>query len=153
MSGGAEEEDIEQPQRALIIDASVALKWLVEEEGSDGATALQEDDLAAPSLLRIEVANVLRTLAVRGMVTPEDALRRLALLQATPLRIVDLDDALEGRALEMALDLSHPVYDCIYLALAERMERRLVTADGRFVRALAGTAFEPLALPLTTQSA
>ena len=153
MSGGAEEEDIEQPQRALIIDASVALKWLVEEEGSDGATALQEDDLAAPSLLRIEVANVLRTLAVRGMVTPEDALRRLALLQATPLRIVDLDDALEGRALEMALDLSHPVYDCIYLALAERMERRLVTADGRFVRALAGTAFESLALPLTTQSA
>ena len=124
---------------ALVVDASVALKWVVEEEGSEAALALKGRDLAAPSLLRIEAALALRTLAARKAIAPAAALDLLGLLQEAPMALVEPDDALEQRALEIALDLGHPVYDCIYLALAERTGRRLVTADGRLLRAVRTT--------------
>ena len=123
------------PDGALVVDASVALKWVVEEEGSEAALALKGRDLAAPSLLRVEAANALRTLAARRAITPAAALNLLSLLQEAPVTVVEPDDALERRALEIALELGHPVYDCVYLALAEGMGRQLVTADGRLLRA------------------
>ena len=132
----------------LVIDASVALKWLVEESGSEAALALQGRDLAAPALLRIEAANVLRTMVARGDLVPEQALDLLRLLQSAPVTIVDADDALEARAFELALKLSHPVYDCIYLALAERMGRTLVTADSRFLKSLGSTPHASRAVAL-----
>ena len=134
----------------LVIDASVALKWLVEEPGSEAALALQGLDLAAPALLRVEAANVLRTMVVRGDATGGQALDLLRLLQSAPVTIVDSDDSLERRALELAIDLGHPVYDCIYLALAERMGRILVTADTRFLRALVSTSHQSRAVALGT---
>jgi predicted nucleic acid-binding protein len=125
----------------LVVDASVAIKWLVEEDGSEAALALQGRDLAAPALLRIEAANVLRTLAARKATTPDEAVALFTLLQAAPVTLVDHDDALEARALHLALALGHPVYDCVYLALAERMGRILVTADSRFLKALKATPY------------
>ena len=53
--------------------------------------------------------------------------------------LVEPDDALERRALEIALQLAHPAGDGVHLALAERMGRRLVTADGRLLRAVRPT--------------
>lgn len=135
-------------QSPLVIDASVALKWLVEESGSEAALALQGRDLAAPALLRIEAANVLRTMVARGDAEGEVALDLLRLLQSAPVTIVDADEALEARALELAIDLSHPVYDCVYLALAERMNRILVTADGRFLKSLGSTQHASWAVAL-----
>jgi len=124
------------PGAALVVDASVAVKWLVDEPGSDDAHALRGRDIAAPALIRVEVANVLRTLAARGATTPAAAAELFALLQTAPVTVVEHDDALEARALAIALALGHPVYDCLYLALAERMGRVLVTADRRLLRAL-----------------
>ena len=124
---------------ALVIDASVAIKWVVEEEGSEAALALKSHDLAAPALLRIEAANVLRTLVARQAIASAVALDLFGLLQGAPVTIVEPDDALERRALEIALDLGHPVYDCVYLALALRMGRALITADGRLRRAVRAT--------------
>ena len=127
------------PDAALVVDASVALKWVVEEEGSEAALALKGRDLAAPSLLRVEAANALRTLAARRAIAPATAQGLLGLLQEAPVTVVEPDDALERRALGIALDLGHPVYDCVYLALAERTGRVLVTADGRLLRAVRAT--------------
>lgn len=125
----------------LIVDASVALKWLVDEPGSEAAHDLRHRDLAAPALLRVETANVMRTLAARGAISAPEELDLFRLLQSAPVKIVDHDDALESRALETALDLGHPVYDCIYLSLAERMDRSLITADRKFHRAPQATSF------------
>jgi predicted nucleic acid-binding protein len=132
----------------LVVDASVAIKWLIEEAGTGAAEALRGRHLVAPQLIRVEVANVLRTIAARGLAPPERAVELLALFQSAPLDIVDADDALERRALDLAMALAHPVYDCLYLALAERMGAPMVTADTRFLRALAGTPFDALAHPL-----
>lgn len=136
----------------LVIDASVAMKWLVDEDGSEAAFTLRDRDLAAPALLRIEAANVLRTLVARQAATPDKALDLFALLQDAPLTIVDHDEALERRALQLGLELSHPVYDCFYLALAERMGRRLITADSRFLKALSSTPYAALAIALEADS-
>ena len=132
----------------LVVDASFAIKWLVEEEGSEAADALRIEHLVAPALIRLEVANVLRTQAARGLMPSATASALFALFQAAPIDIVEADDALERRALDLAVILAHPVYDCIYLALAERTGARMVTADLRFLRTLAGTPFDSLARPL-----
>ena len=129
----------EASDAALVVDASVGLKWVVEEEGSEAALALKGHDLAAPSLLRVEAANVLRTLAARRAITPAVALGLLGLLQEAPMALVEPDDALERRALEIAFELAHPIYDCVHPALAERMGHRMVTADGRLLRAVRAT--------------
>ena len=123
----------------FVVDTSVAMKWLIEEDDSDKASLLRDADLAAPALLRVEASNVLRTLAARGALTQQQAVELFQFLQSAPVLIVDHDELLESRALELALALRHPVYDCLYLALAERMHRTLITADRRFFRSLAGT--------------
>jgi predicted nucleic acid-binding protein len=55
---------------------------------------------------------------------------------------------LAKRAFEIASELRHPVYDCFYLALAEREDAALVTADRRLIRRLAGSRWEALCRPL-----
>lgn len=129
----------------LVVDASVAIKWLIDEEDSDIALAFRDEDMIAPALLRVEASNVLRTLVSRKAIATDTALSLLDLLQRAPVDIADHDDALERRALEIALKLEHPVYDCFYLALAERTGRTLITADKRFVaRALGADPKAPL---------
>jgi len=93
----------------LVVDTSVAMKWLIDEPGSDAAYELQGRDLVAPALLRIEAANVLRALAAKGALPAEDADALFDLLQDAPMDMVDPDDPLEVLALELGL----PVYDCI----------------------------------------
>jgi predicted nucleic acid-binding protein len=127
--------------RPLIVDASVATKWLLAEPDSGLAFALRARDLAAPALLGIEVANALWTATARGQVLPADALNLLDLFADAPVAVLGTDAALERRALEIALAVNHPVYDCLYLALAERTGRLLVTADARFLRALRATPY------------
>jgi len=124
---------------SFVVDTSVAIKWIVDEEGSDEAELLQGADMVAPALLRIEAGNVLRTLAGKRLLANERAIDLYLFLQTAPVTIIDADDLLERRALDLALALEHPIYDCVYLALAERMDRRLVTADRRFIETLSGT--------------
>ena len=49
------------------------------------------------------------------------------------------DEALAADALRIAIGLNHPVYDCVYLALAYQVGGTLVTADTRFFNTVAGT--------------
>lgn len=133
----------------FVIDASVAIKWIVDEDGSDAALSLGGADMIAPALVRIEAANVLRTMCARKDASAEQALELFAFLQSAPVVIVDHNDELERRALELALVLRHSVYGCVYLALAECTGRRLVTADRRFVGSLTGTEHAGSALDLS----
>lgn len=132
----------------FVVDTSVAIKWVIDEEGSNEADLLQNADMVAPALLRIEAANVLRTIAARQVVTGDQAVDLFLLLQTAPVTIIDADDTLERRALELALEMRHPVYDCVYLALAERTDRQLVTADRRLLTSLIRTPHAHRAIDL-----
>lgn len=133
----------------LVVDASVAVKWLVDEDGSERAEALNSEQLSAPSLIRIEVANVLRTLATAGRLADAEAHAALDLLLDAPIRLHEPTDALMRGAFAFALRLRHPIYDCLYLALAVDLGTRLVTADRRFHRATEGLVdLQGLVVPL-----
>ena len=118
----------------LVVDASVALKWVVEEEGSEAAAALGAHSLAAPALLLEECANVLWVKRRRAELTSDEARARLRLLREAPVELVPSAGLLD-QALELAIHLDQTVYDCIYLALAVHLDGQLVTADRRLAEA------------------
>lgn len=123
----------------VVLDASVAVRWVVDEEGSDEAAALLERDLAwiAPRLLLTEAASALRRKVVDKVLAPAAAGQALdALLQAVAdgiVRLID-DERVIAQALLLAVSLQHTVPDCLYLALAEREGAGLATADDRLTR-------------------
>lgn len=121
---------------SLIVDASVALKWVVPEKGVSKAEALlrRPEDIIAPALVLAEAANALWKKRRVGAlaVDPEDALREIvhAFVEFVP------EELLAPRALSLAVILDHPVYDCFYLALAEARGGTLITADGKLIARL-----------------
>ena len=124
----------------LVVDASVAVKWLVAEEGSDIARemAARGENLHAPRLMASEIANALWRKARLGEIERGDAGIMLASVPEMPVRWGD-DEIVCGDAVRLALALDRPVYDCVYLALAHRIGAIVVTADLRFANALAST--------------
>ena len=124
----------------LVVDASVAVKWLVEEEGSASAERLLEGDhdLHAPRLMVSEIANALWRKARLGEIGHGEAGVLAAAVREMPIRWSD-DELICADAVRLALALDRPVYDCVYLALAHRIGATLVTADTRFANAVAAT--------------
>ncbi|KQY35797.1 hypothetical protein ASD21_00955 [Caulobacter sp. Root1455] len=117
----------------LVVDASVALKWVLAEPGQAAADALLDDDLIAPSLWLLEAANALWRRNLRGELSVGEAEERLSELFNAPVTSIPIEEDLAAAA-ALAQRLGHPVYDCLYLALAIREQTYVVTADRRFWR-------------------
>jgi predicted nucleic acid-binding protein len=120
---------------AAVVDASVAVKWVVQEVASDRARSLAQGRLEAPDLLPVECANILWKKVCFGNLTEREAVARLHALLRAPVVLAASHDLLES-ALRLSFNLRHPVYDCLYLALSLKRGLPLVTADKR----LAGVA-------------
>ena len=125
----------------VVVDASLAVKWLVEEEDSDKAHAVLQSwdsrDITriAPYLMPFEVANALHRRVVRGELSVSESARMIARLIGSRLELHQTP-SLHVRALELASQLSQgAAYDAHYLALAEEFGCELWTADERFHRA------------------
>ena len=103
----------------VVVDASVAVKWFVKEDGHSSALGLLDAGLmlTAPDLICAEAANVLWKKLKKGEVTIEQA---EAACEALPDFLTEIapSGAFLGEALRFAHRLEHPVYDCIYLAYA-----------------------------------
>lgn len=111
---------------------------MVEEPGTEDALALRSRmKLIAPELLVAECANIFWKKVQRGELTQNEALFAARLLQASDIEILPTRALLEA-ATRIAIELDHPAYDCLYIALAIERDCRFVTADGRFLRKLAG---------------
>lgn len=116
---------------SIVVDASVALKWVLDEPGHQAADALLDEELVAPALWLVEAANALWRRARRGELTHEEARERLVELGNAPVATSPIEDDLFAAA-ALASALGHPVYDCLYLAAAIREGSYVVTADSRF---------------------
>jgi predicted nucleic acid-binding protein len=97
--------------------------------------------LIAPDLLIAELCNAAWRLWRRREITREQVS-----IVATRIPYLFADNApmdrLAARAAAIALNLDHPVYGCFYLALAEREDVKMVTADRRLVSRVSGTPWE-----------
>ncbi len=119
---------------AAVVDANVAVKWVVDEPDSGPARSLADARLEAPDLLLVECANILWKKAGIGDLTRKEAAARLGVLLHAPVTLTASRELLDA-ALELALEWRHPVYDCLYVALAIRRNLPLVTADRRLAAA------------------
>jgi len=118
----------------LVIDASVAALWVLPQPGSERAAALRSQDrLIAPTLVVAEIGSALWKAARRGDLSRADALAALDVALRHFDVLVPLEEQ-RARALELAIDLQHPIYDCFYLALAARERCPYITADKRLLK-------------------
>lgn len=124
----------------LVVDASVAVKWFLDEPGDREARTLVEglEPLIAPELIVAEVLNAIWKRLLKGDADVRQGPRVAAALPKLLARVHSLQP-LATRALEIAAELRHPVYDGFYLALAEAENAKLVTADRRLAGRLSGT--------------
>lgn len=121
----------------LVVDASVAVKFLVREPGNDEARRLLSipDPLIAPDWLLAEAASTFWKKVKRSellMIHAERHLDDLPRFFETLFPSADL----VSEALRLSFRLRHAVYDCLYLALALREDCRLITADAEFASAI-----------------
>ncbi len=123
----------------IVVDASLALKWYFKEAFSDEAEALlaaHSGDIAAPDIFVIEVIGAL---VRRANIDKAEHARSQTSISAFVGLIFDgfiqrmnLSGRQMTRAAAIALDLGHPLKDCLYLVLAIALECPLVTCDAKF---------------------
>jgi predicted nucleic acid-binding protein len=141
---------------ALVVDASVGLKWVLQEPDSPLAERLarSEADLLVPDFWLNEACNVLWLQVRRKLFTPEEACYALALLreQVEPTPTADL--ALHDIALEIGLAINHSPDDTLYVAFALAVgANKVVVADSPFVTAMRAhpdAALADILLPLAS---
>src|SRR5437868_1729342 len=119
-----------------VLDASVAVKWVLPERDSANALALCDDylrgvhSLLAPDTIFLETAHALTRAERRKIIQPGEAIQRLAMV-ITDGPALHSHVQLLHRATELSSQIKIGVYDCLYLVLAEREQCDVVTADQR----------------------
>jgi predicted nucleic acid-binding protein len=125
--------------KVAVVDASVVVKWFNQEEYTEPSLLMldsyraQKIDLIAPYLLIYEVANALRFNTEFGEADVKESLAYLRKLQLDlkPVNETDME-----KAVSIAFGLGLTIYDSIYVALAEKEDGELYTADGKILAKL-----------------
>lgn len=120
----------------ITVDASVAVKWFAEEARRPEARLMLDDafECHAPDFILTECANVFWKKSRRGEVGDPSFLLEELLSSGIPRLHPSEDLLLEATG--TADEISHPVYDCLYVACAKRTESALATDDRRLARAV-----------------
>ncbi|MBV8841404.1 MAG: type II toxin-antitoxin system VapC family toxin [Bryobacterales bacterium] len=123
-----------------VVDASVAVKWIIPEERHEQARELLKmfvwgsTELIAPPTLEEEVASAVAKQCRRRLLSADQARSAFTQFQSFRPRLM-LHAGLVGDALALSLQHHLSLWDCLYLALAIRYRCDLITADARFFRA------------------
>lgn len=128
----------------LVIDASVAAKWVFNEPDAERARALRREaerqgfELVAPEILLAEIANVIWKRVVRGEIDLKNAQTIFDQFKRMCPALIRLSNLVEA-ALALSVRFRRSVYDGLYLALASERGCELVTADERLFNSLRRT--------------
>lgn len=127
-----------------VVDANVAVKWVLTEIHSEIAQRLLDDvhELLVPDFFFSEIGNILWKRVRRKETTLELAQNDLTVLMGGDLQIYP-SLPLMPMALEIAVRVDQAVYDCVYLALAVTNQCQMVTADERFNNAISRDILSP----------
>ena len=132
---------MQQESRLVVVDASVVLKWqLNDEEYIDQVMALRDDfylyrviGAIAPQLLAYEVVNGMVIATRQNRATADDAIEGVNNLSALGIELREIKPL---RILELSLKYRLAAYDAAYLILAEDEKCDLWTADRAFYQAV-----------------
>ena len=120
----------------IVVDASVVVKWFVEEKYSKEALMIRDSfieglvDIVVPSLLYFEVLNALKYSGAFG----EDELKKVArILEDYQFTLYELEGAYAEKAVEIAMRKGITIYDASYVALALIEGVDLYTADEKLL--------------------
>jgi predicted nucleic acid-binding protein len=132
-----------------VLDSSVGFKWFLIEDQTDKARLLRDDyragnlELIAPDVFPIEVVHALTRAERTNRITAQEGSRLVVdLFRILPALHQSL--LLLPRAYQISSQIRIGVYDCLYVALAEREQCDLVTADQRLLNSLKGFPVRPL---------
>jgi predicted nucleic acid-binding protein len=124
-----------------VLDSSVAAKWVLPETDSDKAIRIRNEfsrgdhKLLSPDVFPVEVAHALTRAERQGRIGVGEAEILWADVMTTPPTLAR-STTLLARAIEISSQMRIGVYDCLYVALAERRKCKLVTADSKLVKKL-----------------
>lgn len=120
-----------------VLDASVAVKWFLEEEHSEAALRLLDarHHLHAPDFSLLELDHVLAKRMRRGELETSEAWEIRQAIRTLPV-LRHRFELFSELAFELAAASGRGIYDCVYLALALVLGVEVVTADRRFYDAL-----------------
>lgn len=122
---------------SIVIDACVAVKWYCPEKNSDTASKYLTclDQVVIPDLLYSEFANTIFKKCKLNEINLTDARAIIDHFVKLPLAVYPSSQLINS-AFEIAHSIDHPVYDCIYLALAVFLKGKLISADKKFAKKL-----------------
>lgn len=127
-----------------VLDANVALKWVLSESDSDKSIRIRDafvkgiHELICPDVFLGEVGHSLTRMERRGLIQPAEGVRMFSDILAT-LPVLHPSLPVSARAYEISSDARHGFYDCLYVALAEQEGCALLTADQRLIAKLQRT--------------
>ncbi len=137
----------------VVVDASIIVKWFLEEEFSNKALQLRNDyirgiiAIAVPSLLEYEVLNALK---YSGVYSVEELKEIGIALNKYGFEVYELEGKLKELAIEIALKNNITIYDASYIALAKHLNTILYTADKELIQKFPNTAIHIKQYPLHT---
>lgn len=120
-----------EKQKTLVVDASVAVKWFVNEENSNKALELKESflkrqiELIAPDFIILEILNALRY----NKKKESELVRANKDLFELSINLKRLNDLLSAKAIENSIKYSITIYDALYVTLAQIHGTFLITSD------------------------
>ena len=124
-----------------VLDSSVGFKWVVAEADTDKALRLRNDfrtglvELLAPDVFPVEISHGLTRAERQMRITPAEGATYVSdLLKLLPQLHPSL--TLLPRAYEISSQMRLGIYDCLYVALAEREKCELITADDKLFKNL-----------------
>lgn len=132
--------------KGYVIDASVAVRFLLKEDHSAEAEAVLEGfvlgryDLFAPPLIFCEVGNAVRTAVVRGLISSEEASMAYSFFLKLGLGRTVISVEEYGRVLDLCLKRKLSFYDGVYVYLSGVLNASLLSADDKMCEAAVGEA-------------
>ena len=125
-----------------VIDSSVVVKWVIGEPDSPQALELRHFyRFAAPDLITAEAANAIVNKVRRAQVTELEAHAAAELISQLSIEFHPMRSIVA-----IALKMRHPVYDCMFLALASMLDCPMITADTALIGKSAGLGITVLTM-------
>lgn len=129
--------------KQYVIDSSVLVKWFIPELHKKHALLLRDPtfELYAPDLMKLEVANVLIKKVRRKELDITEALLIKSDLKQLPIKLYGWKLLIDDAWL-IAHETYCALYDCLYVALAVKLDIQFITADQRLYTGLQNTPYK-----------